>query len=527
MSLSAASESTLASCILPYLLDVEELTSILESIDDIRSNLKPVCQGQQVVSARHWCSGRLECNGACYGDLMRHWPTVSKHCESCALAGQRNVTEPSTAVVCGAAANAREGALLGQASAVLRACVRRLRTPDAFDSEAVADVNGTVPRRNTHLRLALNIQAVAKAIQSVACSLFPRPISRAVCTAMLPVAVGGFTGTVKCGAPLACGSLREALGDVALRLSTLQVDLAGISVLVGIASHPCLAASPGVALASAAASAPSAPWGVHCWAGSELQVVQEISYDEPAAQRDEDVLRLQADEEWASLVERRIYFIHNSSETATTTCPDGNAAEEIRSDDIAESVHILRFGSGDGELFRQQLLNGPEFRPCRQAMESEGQSCVHPSQAIMLVKPDQYREISFALKGYELHPFHVVITESFEYLLEEVLAGIPCRRRPRQKANTRQEVAPVPVPPCCEPPPLRAQRGAGEQPGTEEPFVLCERRTFLCMAPRLRDFASVVQSTTEAIHSNGHCMMEPNSYFNYFRGINPRRIVVA
>jgi len=253
----------------------------------------------------------------------------------------------------------------------------------------------------------------------------------------------------------------------------------------------------------------------------EAAVEQECYHDEPPATRDEYALCLQADSDWASLVEWRIHHLAPSPK-------DGQSAEAAAApSDVPEKVHVLRFGGGDGERLRRALLDGPEFGPVREALEKRGYPCVHSSKAVVLVKPHQYVDVDDALEAHDLHPFHIVISESLEYLLEEILAAIPCRRRPRQKVGSRKLVA-------------AAVAVAAEQQTEDEVFVLCERRTFLCISPVLRPPGTVAQSTTEAVLSHGRRSRDgrglrmwgpgfeaPRGYFTHFRGVNPRRVVAA
>lgn len=182
----------------------------------------------------------------------------------------------------------------------------------------------------------------------------------------------------------------------------------------------------------------------------------------------------------------------------------------------SEKVHLLRFGGGDGHLLRSALLEGPAFRPCRDSLGAAGHSCVHPSEAIVLVRPEQFSDVSTSLADHELHPFHIVITESFEYLLEEVLLGIPCRRRPREKLHARKQLE-QPV----------GETAEGQDAKAEFLHIFDVQRTFLCLAPQYKDPRTVVQSTTEAVRSAEDAGEElrPREYHQHKRGINPRRVV--
>lgn len=223
---------------------------------------------------------------------------------------------------------------------------------------------------------------------------------------------------------------------------------------------------------------------------------------------------------------------------------------------VSEKVFLLRYGGGGGrgacEDLRDALLAGPHFRPCRDALKLAGHTYVHPSGAIVLVKPEQFQDIQDDLECYELHPFHVVITESFECLLEELLGEIPCRRRPREKIKCRQEVGNQESRHAAakahreEKPEESVEKGFEElfeerfeernrptffTESLEERFEV--KRTFISLAPKTREACTVVQSTTEAINS---CSASSTNAFNgqgatsthyaYRRGRNPRRFLI-
>merc|ERR1711879_1033489 len=105
-----------------------------------------------------------------------------------------------------------------------------------------------------------------------------------------------------------------------------------------------------------------------------------------------------------------------------------------KEDSTLEKVHVLRFGSapsGGGDWwndFEKALLCGPQLRSCIQALQDNGFPCKLPSGALVFVPPLQYSITCEALAGMDLHPFHVVVSESFEYLIEEILSKIPFRR---------------------------------------------------------------------------------------------------
>lgn len=257
-------------------------------------------------------------------------------------------------------------------------------------------------------------------------------------------------------------------------------------------------------------------------------VIEEISHElpsgqvePPAEQRHEAALEFQAAEEWASNVE---YLLHGPR--TFHVVEDSSVAPE--------RVHLLQFGGGDGELLRDSLLHGPQFLPHRAAMENAGQSCQDPSKAIVLVRPEQYSNVRRALISFELRPYNVVLTESFEHMLREVLSAIPCRRRPSEKTRSRQEilvagmqqvVATIIANISCR----HRRRDAAILPA-DFGSMFDVRRSFICEAPHLREAFSVIQSTTEAVDTEtdlraNDMEQEASSYFTHFRGTNPRRVV--
>merc|ERR1711874_739437 len=111
----------------------------------------------------------------------------------------------------------------------------------------------------------------------------------------------------------------------------------------------------------------------------------------------------------------------------------------------------------------------------------------------------------------ELHPFHIIITESLEYLLDEILMSFPFKRRPRLKAGDQGRQI-VSMSSTCE---MEASSSgirnsscmlseSTDQSGDDcqstcmlDGFI--ESRTFICESPQLRNADSVVQSTTEVV----------------------------
>ena len=92
-----------------------------------------------------------------------------------------------------------------------------------------------------------------------------------------------------------------------------------------------------------------------------------------------------------------------------------------------------------------------------------------------------------ALVGHELRSYHVVVSEEFEYLVEENLSGIRNRRRPGVKKDGRTQLI------------IASGDDTLEVDTLDDLFevTMATRRTFLRIVPLLHDTASVNQSTTE------------------------------
>lgn len=158
-------------------------------------------------------------------------------------------------------------------------------------------------------------------------------------------------------------------------------------------------------------------------------------------------------------------------------------------------VHLLSFRSGKGELFRSMLLQGKEFKPLRNNLQNAGYPLVlKPSDVIVLVRPDQYLDTVHSLEHHSLKRYNVVIAESEEYLVDEVLQRMRSKGRPRENRADREEL------------------------DLDPEFV--HKRTFLCEAPKLLVAGTVAQSTTEARRSSSAAS---SNYLAHARGGNPRR----
>lgn len=206
---------------------------------------------------------------------------------------------------------------------------------------------------------------------------------------------------------------------------------------------------------------------------------EEVTHHDPAARIDPDVAESQTradeDEAFAQVVESRL-----------------RAPIEPHAD--SPVVNILTYRSGKGELFRKMLLEDAEFANLRGQLRRRGLRPDLPCGALVLVDPDHYHAVLYNLAGRELKRYSLIIVESDEYLLNEVLFRLSSKQRPRENRKERQRVEFM------------------------EAFVT--KRTFLCAVPTLGVAEAVAQSTTEAQRSDG---ASSSNYWAHARGGNPRR----
>eukprot|EP00747_Dinoflagellata_sp_TGD_P162218 gnl/TRDRNA2_/TRDRNA2_179575_c0_seq1.p1 gnl/TRDRNA2_/TRDRNA2_179575_c0~~gnl/TRDRNA2_/TRDRNA2_179575_c0_seq1.p1 ORF type:complete len:495 (+),score=90.08 gnl/TRDRNA2_/TRDRNA2_179575_c0_seq1:51-1535(+) len=297
---------------------------------------------------------------------------------------------------------------------------------------------------------------------------------------------------------------------------------------------------------------------------STIVVMDSIEHADPPAMIDEQEASAIADVQHAGFIERNLgssveqslptmeaqhsaFAMDSLEHPEPASTIDGHEADvpdEGAAPAVPEKVHLLRFGTppsgGDGfERFRERLLQGPELQPCRESLESAGHHVVSPEGALTFVKPEQYVDTRCALVGFELHPFHIIISESFEYLLEEVLSTIPYKRRPRIKAQPgrlgrvniqigQPSSSSQDVMPDGDGRPVQDMERLRDEDENEDEegrpavildMVILDKRTFLGIYPALRDANSVVQSTTEAVAE------QSEAHYSSSRGVNPRRHV--
>merc|ERR1712217_45760 len=70
------------------------------------------------------------------------------------------------------------------------------------------------------------------------------------------------------------------------------------------------------------------------------------------------------------------------------------------------------------------LENGTALRACRANLLDAGFDWKLRSGALIFVHPEQYVGVMEALGDTELKPYHVIVSSSFEYLLEEAIMDI-------------------------------------------------------------------------------------------------------
>lgn len=224
-------------------------------------------------------------------------------------------------------------------------------------------------------------------------------------------------------------------------------------------------------------------------------VVEEIEHSEPAAVIDQEVAALQvqaeADDQFALIVTRRLEIseVHELD----------HERFEVQGSQ-SEKVFLLSFRSGKGELFRKMLLQDKEFKPLRMSLEAVGcPSTLRPHGTVILVKPSQYFHVMSALGHRSLKRYQLLIAESMEYLVDEVLARMSKKSRPYARQSEREDIA-------------------------AHACTFVYKRSFICEASNRFTSRSVAQSTTEALRS---ASSSSQGYFVHTRGINPRRCALG
>eukprot|EP00929_Paragymnodinium_shiwhaense_P015435 TRINITY_DN12351_c0_g1_i2.p1 TRINITY_DN12351_c0_g1~~TRINITY_DN12351_c0_g1_i2.p1 ORF type:complete len:572 (-),score=61.68 TRINITY_DN12351_c0_g1_i2:320-2035(-) len=223
--------------------------------------------------------------------------------------------------------------------------------------------------------------------------------------------------------------------------------------------------------------------------------IEDVSWSEPAAARDERLLQIQADTDWAEYIE---------SSMRDQQVPTASVAEDEAPS--GEALHLLTYRRCP-HRFHAALDEGPALEECRQAMEDAGRPWRLYSGAHVFVHPDQY-DVALAeveQRGIQLCAHHVIVSESLEHSLSASLQDLP--RRLGIRVRDRSGLGLVAQSANSDEVALHETQEVWEE---QEFAGYCEERTFLCNCTPLRNSGSVAQSTTEA-HQGG---------------LNPRRVCV-
>jgi len=262
----------------------------------------------------------------------------------------------------------------------------------------------------------------------------------------------------------------------------------------------------------------------------EETVVQDVAHPDRPAHIHPAEATIIAQVQQAGFIERLVGTAPGLSCVSSAEAPAASPGER---------VFILQFGSspkgGRGpQEFREALLHGKQLERFREDLSEAGHPCELPSGALVFVPPEIYVETSHALNGVELRPYNVVIAESLEYIVEEVLIKMPYRKRPKVKSP--RQVLDLQSRCCKDVPKSSAatyatsshsgssssneaammQAGDCSKDSGDDLVVEVVSKTFLAFIPAFRDRTSVVQSSTD---SAGMRAMKPSD-----RGFNPRRI---
>jgi len=213
-----------------------------------------------------------------------------------------------------------------------------------------------------------------------------------------------------------------------------------------------------------------------CTASSSLdEPVVDVEHTEPPAHI--------AAEEAAEIVaeQHASWMLHNIDSMTTHVLPD---------DVEMEPLLLLQF-SRSTEAFQNALSTSRVLEPVLAALSVAGHRPKLPSGAMILTDPAHFTAALVSVAGQVLQPCHVIVTESLEPLVHDVVDQLPRKQKIR----------------------LRRAEPVGyveqSQNQGEELRVILVRRTFL-EVPRGLVLAptSVIQSTTEALER---------------RAVNPRR----
>jgi len=214
----------------------------------------------------------------------------------------------------------------------------------------------------------------------------------------------------------------------------------------------------------------------------ELSVIRDVEHEDSAAVRDEELLQVNADFEWADAIEKQIR---------------GSAEPGIDAD--KEPVFLFKF-TRMPQAFVTALDSSPHFAELRSELDAHGLPYRAQRKARVLVWPGQYQDVMDAIneKNLVLETSSIVILESLMPVLEDMVAQVHSSDNVRVKSGSETVLASVaqrvPVPGQCS-----SNVDVQVDPVSEGVERTLEvQKTFL-VAVEVREVAEcVTQSTTEA-----------------------------
>jgi len=226
----------------------------------------------------------------------------------------------------------------------------------------------------------------------------------------------------------------------------------------------------------------------HCWG----HVIQPVLHLDPAA----DIIvpfHNSTQDNVRSLPREDVAMSSNEARDDTASVHTEGPLPQEQDVSFEEKVYCLHFSMQGMKPkdFQAVLSQSEELQKVREDMERVGCDwLLQPSEAKMFVHPTQCNSVKTTLRnpvnGIVLHPFHVIITESFEDHLRKALQAIPSyKSRPRSKPNKCRDITPL----------MKFEK-------LDYSSEWCVQRTFICEAPVLCKKSAVTQSTTEATTLN-------------------------
>jgi len=147
---------------------------------------------------------------------------------------------------------------------------------------------------------------------------------------------------------------------------------------------------------------------------------QSVNHDpsDPGAEIPEAEARAISHALWEAAVEDRI--LSRSSDGQPSEVASIDHRKGHCHPNVSEKVFLSKLNRIPRELLKE-FAEGASLRPCRDALLAEGFEWRLGSGAMMFVHPWQFNRAMAVLGNTELHPDHVVFTQSVEYLVAEVL----------------------------------------------------------------------------------------------------------